>query len=82
MRYIWIGIVSLLVSGCGDVMVAKFSTLSECLSSMKSISSGPLKIARDTPSIVSGNLANGKTFACERKVTGTSGTYYEGWYNE
>lgn len=37
-------------------------------------------ITVDKPSKVSGVLTNGETFACERKTTGSKGTYYLGWY--
>ena len=72
----------LVATGCfgGSVIGAEFGTLSECLSSIERNSGHSLRIVRDTPDIVSGNLSNGKTFACEIKRSGTKGTYYEGWY--
>ncbi|MEL4887848.1 hypothetical protein N6P31_12320 [Pectobacterium betavasculorum] len=63
-----------------SVMKAEFRTMQECLASIKAHSGSSLKVVRDKPDIVTGNLSNGKTFACEKKETGTKGTYYEGWY--
>lgn len=70
----------LIVTGCDSVMKAEFSTLSGCLSSIETNSGHSLTAIRDKPDIVSGNLSNGKTFACELKTSGTKGAYYEGWY--
>ncbi|WP_228723129.1 hypothetical protein [Limnobaculum xujianqingii] len=63
-----------------SVMKAEFENLDECLKEIKMNTGLTLKIIRDKPSIVTGNLSNGKTFACERKESGTKGVYYEGWY--
>ncbi|MEQ9905004.1 hypothetical protein [Pectobacterium aroidearum] len=64
-----------------SVMKAEFRTMQECLSSIKAHSgSSSLKVIRDKPTIVTGYLSNGKHFSCEKKETGTKGTYYEGWY--
>ncbi|HBQ2114966.1 TPA: hypothetical protein L7M98_002765 [Klebsiella pneumoniae] len=70
------------VTGCfsDSVMKAEARTIPECLSLIENSSGQSLRIIRDTPDIVSGKLSNGKTFACERKVSGTKGTYYEAWY--
>lgn len=73
---------ALIATGCfaDDVMRAEFRTLAECLASIERSTNSTLTIIRDKPEIVTGNLSNGKTFACELKESGTKGTYYEGWY--
>ncbi|MCO1335941.1 hypothetical protein MO867_16530 [Microbulbifer sp. OS29] len=63
-----------------SVMNAEFRTLKACLSAIEKNGGGPLKIITDKPKEVSGFLANGEGFACERKVTGSKGTYYHGWF--
>lgn len=67
--------------GPSYVREAEFFTMQRCLESIPEDARSPINIiARDTPSIVSGRLANGETFACQRKETGSRGTYYVGWY--
>ncbi|HFJ4330390.1 hypothetical protein [Serratia liquefaciens] len=68
--------------GClaDDVMKAEFRTLDECLKAIERNTNSSLTIIRDKPEIVTGNLDNGKTFACEKKESGTKGMYYEGWF--
>jgi hypothetical protein len=63
-----------------EVMQAEFQTMASCLSSIKNSSGQELKIITDKPDEVSGFLSNGKGFACQKKETGTKGTYFEGWY--
>ncbi|MCG8485886.1 MAG: hypothetical protein MI756_00285 [Chromatiales bacterium] len=63
-----------------SVMNAEFRTLKACLSAIEKNGGGPLKIITDKPEEVSGFLSNGEGFACERKVTGSKGTYYHGWF--
>ena len=64
-----------------SVMNAEFRTMKKCLAKIPKASKQNIaKIIRDTPKIVTGNLANGKTFACEKKVSGTKGVYYNGWF--
>ncbi|CAI0755177.1 Uncharacterised protein [Serratia proteamaculans] len=78
-----VAIMSIFLSfGCraDDVMKAEFRTLAECLKAIEKNTNSSLTIIRDKPEIVTGNLDNGKTFACERKESGTKGTYYEGWF--
>ena len=75
----------LTVSACGEgnntsVMNAEFRSLSGCLAGLEKSSGYSLKINIDKPDKVVGSLANGKTFACEREVSGTKGVYYKGWY--
>jgi hypothetical protein len=68
------------VSAATEVMNAEFRTLASCLQGIKKGSGQALKIVTDTPSEVSGFLANGQGFACERTESGTKGTYFRGWY--
>lgn len=67
-------------SYAGDVMRAEFRTLDDCLAKIKKSSGQELQIVTDKPNEVSGFLANRKGFACQKKETGTKGTYFEGWY--
>ena len=73
---------SLLV-GCGEpthVMNGEFETLSKFLDRIKIISGATLKIFVDEPDMVSGTLTNGESFACQKRTSGTKGTFYHGWY--
>jgi hypothetical protein len=63
-----------------SVMKAEFSSLQNCLAAIKKNTGQKLEIVTDKPNEVSGFLSNKKGFACEKKVTGTKGTYYEGWF--
>ncbi len=67
-------------SYANEVMSAQFRTLASCLSGIEKSSGQKLKIITDKPHEVSGFLTNGKGFACQRKESGTKGTYFEGWY--
>jgi hypothetical protein len=60
-------------------MGGEFSSMKSCVDTIQS-KAGPLKILKDTPEEVLGRTAAGKTFACQRKESGTRGTYYSGWY--
>lgn len=62
-----------------EVMNAEFRTMNECLEGIRNRSKQSLKVT-DTPTEVSGFLSNGQGFACQKKETGTKGTYYHGWY--
>lgn len=63
------------------VLQAEFSSLAACLRSVPRDARSPIKeTLRDSPEMVQGVLANGQNFFCQRKVTGTKGTYYLGWY--
>jgi len=64
-----------------EVMNAEFRTMNECLERIRKHSKQSLKVVTDTPTEVSGFLSNGQGFACQRKETGTKGTYYHGWYS-
>lgn len=64
-----------------SMMAADFLTMHGCLESIqKSAGSAVDKIIRDKPDIVTGFLADRRQFACEKKTSGTKGTYYYGWY--
>ncbi|MDX9840568.1 MAG: hypothetical protein RBS95_03875 [Desulfobulbus sp.] len=67
-------------SNATNTMKAEFPSLQSCLFAIEKSSGQKLKIITDKPDEVSGFLANGKGFACQKKVTGTKGTYFEGWY--
>ena len=64
-----------------EVRQAEFSTMAGCLAGVANSSGSQLKPVRDKPDIVSGSQADGRTFACKRKSSGTKGTYYVGWYD-
>lgn len=83
MRAIVISGCVLFASGAGnaaDAMNAEFSTMAKCLEGIKKSSGQELKIVTDKPSEVSGFLANGQGFGCQRTESGSKGTYYRGWY--
>jgi hypothetical protein len=63
-----------------DAMNAEFRTMSECLEGIKKNSKQSLQIVTDKPTEVSGFLSNGQGFACQKKESGTKGTYYHGWF--
>ena len=74
---------ALLVTGstlADSVMKAEFHSMQECLSAIKANGGEPLKIIHDKPDMVTGRLPNDKMFACEKKETGSKGTYFEGWF--
>ncbi len=75
---------AVLIAGCGkpsEVMSAEFQSLSECLSSIQSVSGHSLKIITDEPDNVSGFLSNGEHFGCIQKSSGTKGIFFEGYYS-
>ena len=58
-------------------------SLSACLRGVaKDARSRIANTTRNTPNEVSGFLANGQHFFCQKQVTGTKGTYYLGWYTQ
>lgn len=63
-----------------EAMNAEFRTMAACLSGIKKSSGQQLKVVTDKPDEVSGFLSNGKGFGCQKKESGTKGTYVEGWY--
>jgi len=84
MKNLWIVLfLTMLLSGCGqnnEVMSAKFSSMDNCLSSIKRNTNSTLNVITDKPGNISGKLSNGEHFACQTKTTGTEGMYVEGWY--
>lgn len=81
---IYIGISSLAGSSSSSpsfVYNAKFSSMLGCLRGIESDSGLSLNIISDDPENVSGYLGSTKRdFGCQRKVTGSQGVYYKGWY--
>ncbi|OFC62847.1 hypothetical protein [Candidatus Erwinia dacicola] len=74
---------ALLVTGstlADSLMKAEFHSMQECLSAIKTNGGEPLKIIQDKPDMVTGRLPDDKMFACEKKETGSKGTYFEGWF--
>lgn len=66
-----------------ESVVAKFSTMQECLASIKLESGHDLLISGDDPDGVYGRLhSTTYTFSCDKEVTGSEGTYYLGWYEK
>ena len=66
-----------------QIMGKKFSSMSECLESIKNTTGQPLKPMTDKPTEVTGFLGEtGLQFYCGLKETGTEGTYIDGWYQE
>lgn len=63
-----------------DAMNAEFPTMSACLEGIKKNSKQSLQVVTDKPTEVSGFLSNGQGFACQKKESGTKGTYYHGWF--
>lgn len=63
-----------------DAMNAESPTMSACLEGIKKNSKQSLQIVTDKPIEVSGFLSNGQGFACQKKESGTKGSYYHGWY--
>ena len=66
-----------------SVQSGKFSSMQRCLAALQKSTGMKLDIVRDNPEIVSGYLGNTKRdFGCQKKSTGSIGTYIEGWYEE
>lgn len=63
-----------------EVMSAKFKTLDSCLVAIKRNTNQELKIITNNSNEVSGLLANNKAFGCKKKVSGTDGVYFDGWF--
>ncbi len=70
------------ISYSSDTREGKFYTMRACLAGiLHDSNSTGIRVSKDTPNKVVGNLKpNGQFFVCEKKVTGTAGTYYLGWY--
>lgn len=80
MREILILSLALAVSACDnntEFMSAKFSNEVECIATMRAISKGPLKIHTNETNQITGTLANGETFSCDREAG-----YWNGWYTQ
>lgn len=66
-----------------QVMGGKFSSMPQCLETIKNRSGQPLRPMTDTPEKVTGYLGDTNlNFYCGVKQTGTEGTYIEGWFDE
>jgi len=63
-----------------STMNAEFYSMRECLQGIKKNSGYELDVVTDKADNVSGFLSNGEGFGCQKKSTGTKGTYYEGWF--
>ena len=78
----------LITFGCGEssqLMGAKFYSIQSCLVAMPTARMSGQKIKTimtDKPHKVTGILANGEYFGCEREESGTRGIYYQGWFYE
>lgn len=59
---------------------AEFRTMKSCLSAIEENGGSPLNIITDKTKEVSGFLPNGEAFGCQKKSSGTKGTYYHGWF--
>ena len=86
MRLIFTSITVLALTACGDgstyeTFGGKFSSVRTCLELTQSHANSRISfLATDTPSEVTGKLSNGAHFGCVMRVTGTEGTFVEGWY--
>ena len=79
--------IAFMVVGCDDQQYEhdtrskNFTSLAECLRGIQSDSGLNLNVVTNTPSQVSGSLVGERGFFnCERRTTGTQGTFYEGTY--
>lgn len=75
--------VATVLVGCGqgtEIMSSKFSSMDNCLSSIKRNTNSTLDIITNKLGNISGKLSNGEHFACQTKTSGTEGIYVEGWY--
>jgi hypothetical protein len=79
--FVLILIITFLPESDDKMVGAEFSTMSSCLASIKKNSGQNFdKLMKDTPDRVNGFLTNGKQFDCEKKESGSKGTYYLGTY--
>ena len=62
------------------MMRGEFPSMARCLEAIQQKAGQALKPVTDRPDQVSGNLSDGRFFICERKDSGTKGTYYEGTF--
>lgn len=85
MKYLVAVFFPLLLLSCSSepdkiLMSIEAPTVSECLRLVKLNAKSELKILSDKPEKVLGKLSNGNMFWCQREVTGSKGTYYQGVY--
>ncbi|EME4829866.1 hypothetical protein ACV6K4_000095 [Acinetobacter baumannii] len=77
-----------ILTGCSgepapEIMGKKFSSMDECLASIRMETQEVLDPLTDKPNHVSGFLGkSGLQFNCELKETATEGTYIDGWYQK
>ena len=62
------------------VIAADYTSLQECVESIKKETGSTLKIITDTPTQISGFLSNNAHFGCVEKVSEEKGSYVDGWY--
>jgi len=62
------------------VIAADYTSLQDCVESIKKDTGSPLKIITETPSQISGFLSNDSHFGCVEKDSDEKGTYVDGWY--
>ena len=62
------------------VIAADYTSLQECLESIKKETGSTLKVITDTPTQISGFLSNNAHFGCVEKVSEEKGSYVDGWY--
>ena len=66
-----------------SVNSADFNSMQQCLSSIKNSTGEELEIVTDKPDNVSGVLKDSrKLFGCQKKSSGSKGTYYNGYYHD
>jgi hypothetical protein len=84
-KIVVVSVISILVIGCGgersENQNLEFNSSNSCLKGLKKHSNMTLRIITDTPGLVSGKLANGEPFVCQRATSGTKGVYFKGWYS-
>jgi len=84
MKLILALIVAVGLTACGkdsETFGGKFGSISACLEKTQTHANSKISfVATDEPGKVTGKLANGATFGCVLKATGTQGTFVEGWY--
>lgn len=75
-----------ILAACGpgtETYGRNFSSLGGCVMSIEASATErglSMKVYQDTQEKVSGPLSNGLAWACEKRESGTQGTYYHGWY--
>lgn len=88
MKFFLLTLGLLSIVGCSnepspEIIGKKFTTMDECLASIRMETQEVLDPMTDKPNHVSGFLGKtGLQFNCELKETGTEGTYIDGWYQK